>query len=527
MNTTMFDEIKSLNKDNSGIAILYKKRKISYRELFLRANRFAMSLYTLGYRAGDEILVSSSNLPELIILLLASLKLGCNLHPIKKEFSKEYLIKLIDENKRGYLFLSTDRLLNFARVIEDSERIKGIVTFSAFGSLKVGSREQYLCDLRKSGETLVNLNPFEVFEKSKFLEIFPTSEFDALGQEYISEYMEVDSKKHRSYVMDAIIPEKEVDDNTPLFTTYMSEEPEIYGYETVVHSKRDFNFYEKCEGFNKDLFDYVRKLKILGYVPNHVFAYFDYVLTTLYMGSTVVCEPVLSKNFFTHAIVDSCADVVIANSGYWEHFMLKAKKDSNLLDSVSWSLKFPLICGINSCKGFRKLFDETIRKKCLIHPYEISKLKNYYKFSGEKDESILLSNGEEFFLKVIDDVVDDDPRYILSCMTVKTMDEYYDEVIVIYLKFQPLWWGYKSLRDITKELIIRIDKVLPEELKEKIYIRPIFPFEPQEPFYNSYGKKDVDRCSNIGLDDRCEPYNGLRQEVVDDAKTFMSNPINK
>lgn len=523
MKRTMFDKICRVNKDNLNTpAIYYMGRNITYKELFLKANRYAMSLYSLGYRAGSEILACVSSMPEYIFLILASIKLGCRLHPVKEEFSYLYLKELIDQNEQGYIFLSDDKLLKFKYVIDRCERIKGAVVFSLDSSINIIRYERYLQFLRKVGRNLVCLNPRTLSQDNPFLEVFDASSFVDLGSEYVEEYMGFDSAKHHNYAMNYMLPMEELDDDTPIFTTYLSDEPEIYGYKTVDHTRRDLMF---LEDESKD-FKHVQGKKLLAYVPNHVFAHIEYILSSLYMGTTLICEPVFKKELFPHIVYNTGANIVIANNQFWKELFLKMHENSNLKEEICGNLGFPFFSDIAS-NGEKKLFNSVAQKDFFIRPYPIMSLSHYYRLSNNDEPCVTLKDGTCFPLKVISRTVEKDEKYILSSIVVKTQDEFEDEKIVIYVEYQPLWWEGKNTLEVLKDAVIRLDSVIPEELKNKIYMRPIFPHEPLDRFYNFSGRKDINRCANMELDDRCIPYTEIREEVVYDAKTFMLLPKNK
>lgn len=73
----MYDCIYEANKENlDGTAMIYQKRKISYRQMFAKIDMFADCLSANGIREGDHVTILSLNTPETVCLIYAINKIG-------------------------------------------------------------------------------------------------------------------------------------------------------------------------------------------------------------------------------------------------------------------------------------------------------------------------------------------------------------------------------------------------------------------------------------------------------------------
>lgn len=73
----MYHCIYEYNKDHlDGIALVYRKKQITYRHMFAQIDKLAECLWANGIRPGDHISILSLNTPETIYLLYAINKIG-------------------------------------------------------------------------------------------------------------------------------------------------------------------------------------------------------------------------------------------------------------------------------------------------------------------------------------------------------------------------------------------------------------------------------------------------------------------
>ncbi|MDI6841155.1 MAG: AMP-binding protein, partial [bacterium] len=85
--------IDSANKYPDKPALLYKHKKITYKELDALSSKFALGLIELGVKRGDRVLIFLPNIPEYVIAYYGILKSGAvvsSASPLFKEMELEY-----------------------------------------------------------------------------------------------------------------------------------------------------------------------------------------------------------------------------------------------------------------------------------------------------------------------------------------------------------------------------------------------------------------------------------------------------
>lgn len=94
-------------KDPNALALFYRGTKVSFKEMFEKADQVAKSLAEMGVTKGDEIPACLSNTPETVYLLLAINKLGAKINLFSNTLSEDYLNYILD-GCSDKLFLATD-----------------------------------------------------------------------------------------------------------------------------------------------------------------------------------------------------------------------------------------------------------------------------------------------------------------------------------------------------------------------------------------------------------------------------------
>lgn len=133
---SIYDEVYLRNKKClNRMALFYRGNYISYRELFEKVENFADSLYTLGYRKGDEIPVCMKMSPEFIYMFLAISKIGAVINAVGEWFNSEYLESILRNTGSKYIFITSNVFEKIKQSIGDSG-IKYVVYFDLDISLK-------------------------------------------------------------------------------------------------------------------------------------------------------------------------------------------------------------------------------------------------------------------------------------------------------------------------------------------------------------------------------------------------------
>ena len=80
------------------IAIVFEKRRLSYRELNERINRFANALVKLGLNKGDRIAVLSENTDRYVEVYYGAAKAGVVVTPLNFRLSEAELVTIVDDS---------------------------------------------------------------------------------------------------------------------------------------------------------------------------------------------------------------------------------------------------------------------------------------------------------------------------------------------------------------------------------------------------------------------------------------------
>lgn len=150
-NTSWYREVKKrAEKDYDAIAIFYRGRKITFREMFEEADKLAKSMKKIGIEKNEEIPCCISNSPELIYTMLAASKIGAKLNLFGTHLDKDYLDEILSDTSHK-IFISTDDNYN---ELEDKIRnvnFKNKLVFSLSDSLPENPKEcdEYIEELDK------------------------------------------------------------------------------------------------------------------------------------------------------------------------------------------------------------------------------------------------------------------------------------------------------------------------------------------------------------------------------------------
>ena len=92
----IFDLFKdSFKKHPNKTAIIYKKRCISYDELYNWVLTYAKQLYQAGIQKSNIVAIYLSNTPEAVAVTLSILSLGAIVLPINIQLPQETVVTII------------------------------------------------------------------------------------------------------------------------------------------------------------------------------------------------------------------------------------------------------------------------------------------------------------------------------------------------------------------------------------------------------------------------------------------------
>lgn len=111
------DKIADKYPDHDAL-IVSRKLKYSYKTLKNMANRLAKGLLRVGIKKGDHIAIWASNVPEWIITLFGTAKIGCPIVPVNTEYKDnevEYILK--QSNAKAIILIDSYKNLNYIKTI--------------------------------------------------------------------------------------------------------------------------------------------------------------------------------------------------------------------------------------------------------------------------------------------------------------------------------------------------------------------------------------------------------------------------
>lgn len=101
----MWENVYECNKcflDN--VALVFQKRKISYRVYFSKTSEVADALVNKGIRKGERIIICSTGTPETVYLLLACSKVGACVEMINLSLGTEAIFESLRASSAQYIF---------------------------------------------------------------------------------------------------------------------------------------------------------------------------------------------------------------------------------------------------------------------------------------------------------------------------------------------------------------------------------------------------------------------------------------
>ena len=127
------------------------------------------------------------------------------------------------------------------------------------------------------------------------------------------------------------------------------------------------------------------------------------------------------------------------------------------------------------------------------------------KMKGRMGSYITLSDGQKLPYYLIEDIILLDTKNVMSCSVVKEKDGN----IVCHIELQP--FKKKKEEECCKGIIGRIEKTLPEEIKNNLFIRmrdniESFPLDPS-------GKRSLSTLSKTGIDDKTIQYDEFKNKL--------------
>lgn len=346
----MFDRnINNMDK----IAIFYRGNKISYKQMFENAFKYAKSLKQLGFKKNSEIPMCITNTPEFVYLFLATSFIGAKAHVIGDWFNKDYLIDILNKTESKVLFID-DISYDLIKNSIDSSNIEKIVCFSLTNS--------FITD--KNGN---KFNPYEEID-SKFHNI--KNNVDIIKSNSIKEvYDNVEFINFGNFYNDKVI--ENVDLNDVCSITYTSGTTTPGHPKGVMQSNRSYITLSRFKEYDVSGMPTMRNMSILSHIPTYTHMELSCAISdTLYCGCELSLEPFYDKDFFPYSLLINKPNFVPASTGFWGNLCKLLNFNENWKNINMPYLMIPCVTGEGCSQGEEKFFNLTARK----HKFGVEKL---------------------------------------------------------------------------------------------------------------------------------------------------------
>lgn len=367
-NHSLWKEIYENNKNRmDAIAIEYRGKKITYRELFDKVDQFAMSLYAQGYRKGKELLACVSNSPEFIYLLLAASKLGLIFNSIGEDFDKDYLEEIVSKNDIGTVFITHDNYIPLKDVL--NRCAKEVVCFSLADSLplKDGLKYDIFAPIDNKFKSLQNRSDFSILSSKPFKN---QEEFIKIGQDWALDVLDItqecNPRMFREFTYD-----DSVNPEDPFTVTYASNTSDSGKPEAILHSVKTFLLLEKFKKENAIKMLSMKNIRVMAHMPTYDFTGISSsIIEPLCLGGTIIPEPISGEKFFPYAVLINKPNMCFGSVGYWRRFFMKLEFNETFKNVTCPYLYIPIVTDEMVGMGEENFFNATARK----HEFGVDKL---------------------------------------------------------------------------------------------------------------------------------------------------------
>lgn len=334
-------EMYERNKDNlNNTALKYRGTKITYKEMFCTAYRYAKSLKQMGYNVGDEIPICITNMPEFVYLFLASSFIGAVPNIVADWFAPEYLTEIFNKTKSKNIFIDDISYCTLKKSIDDSN-IENIVCFSITDSLKNG------------------VNPYEKIDNlfHEFKNNVETIKNDYNGNVLdINEFIGVGSKYDGKVI-------ENVDLNDICSITYTSGTTKPGYPKGVIQSNRSYITLSRFKESDVSGMPTMKNLTVLAHIPTDTHMELSCAISdTLYCGCELALEPFYSKDLFPYSLMINRPNFVPASVGFWGILCKKLTYDKSFSNVTMPYLMLPTVTGEGLSEGEEKFFNQISRK---------------------------------------------------------------------------------------------------------------------------------------------------------------------
>lgn len=281
-NTSWTRDVYNKNINNlDAIALFYRGNKITYRQLFEQAEKYAAVFEAKGVKYGDEIPMCMSNCPEFVYAIMGANLLGAKINSFGI-FDLDYLTEIMDECQANFVICTDDRYSEIMNSIEKSNK-KEIVMVSLADSLPNGC------------------NPYSDIDKDFYDFKNRVSDYKKDNDKVltIDEFLSVVDEKNVKKVTDYNVG----DINTEFLVTYTSGSTNEQHPKAIVHANRSLITMGRFQ--EPDLSGLPPMRNLIGemIIPNHSnTSIITSMSDVLYKKCTVAIEPIYNSNFLLYSL---------------------------------------------------------------------------------------------------------------------------------------------------------------------------------------------------------------------------------
>ena len=324
--------VYEMNKNNlDNVALLYRGNRITYGEMFNKANALAASLVKNGVKKGDVISCCIGNTPELVYLMLAANKIGAVINLFGPSFDKKYISEIIDSSSSGLLFVADYHYPKIKDSINNTN-VKRIISISLTDSLKNG------------------YDPYDEID-SKFLK-FKQYEIDDKRvtpfHEFCSEY-------------DTLKVEDVSNLDTPFTITYTSGSTGGSFPKQILHSSRSYIIMGRFHNNDLSGLPSTKNTIALSHIPSYSNTNLASTISDVFFqNGTVALEPIYDINFFYYSLLINKPTFAAATKSFYVYLSKKILSSKEKID-LSF-VKIPTVVGEGMSRGEEKLINKALKK---------------------------------------------------------------------------------------------------------------------------------------------------------------------
>ena len=112
--TQLFEEQVEKTPDN--VAVVFQDKKLTYKELNEKSNMLAKKIEDLGIKNGDVVGINMNRSPELIVAIVATLKVGAVYMPMYVGYPNERLEYMLENSKAKLLIYKQENVKTFNEI---------------------------------------------------------------------------------------------------------------------------------------------------------------------------------------------------------------------------------------------------------------------------------------------------------------------------------------------------------------------------------------------------------------------------